>query len=91
MTAELVVVALATSGGYGFGRWRTIKGRPRHKHDWEVVDKTVVSGTTIEQALLAAKASSYAETMDDIMEHVKPEGMIVHYRCMCGAEEVKRV
>lgn len=63
----------------------------RHKHTWEIVEKERVSGTTLEDAVQVAKASNYAVSMTDIMRHVKPEGFLIHYRCLCGEDRVERI
>jgi hypothetical protein len=67
-----------------------IRRRYRHQHDWEVVEKTVVEGMPLEDAVNAAKAATGQVEYDRIVEATKSQ-MIVHYRCMCGAEKVERV
>jgi predicted SprT family Zn-dependent metalloprotease len=54
-----------------------IRRRHRHQHDWEVVEKTVIEGLPLEEAVRAAEAATGQ--------------MIVHYRCMCGADKVERI
>ena len=67
-----------------------IRRRHRHEHDWEVVEKTVVEGMSLEDAVAAAKAASGFIPFEKITEATKAH-MIVHYRCLCGAEKVERV
>ena len=67
-----------------------MRRRYRHQHDWEVVDKTLVEGMSLEDAIDAAKAANGQVEFTKIVDATKPE-MIVHYRCMCGAEKVERV
>lgn len=67
-----------------------IRRRHRHQHDWEVVDKTLIEGVPLEDAIRAAEAASGQVEFQRIVEATKPQ-MIVHYRCMCGAEKVERV
>jgi hypothetical protein len=64
--------------------------RHRHQHDWEVVEKTVIEGLALEDAVRAAKAATGQVEYDKIVDATKGQ-MIVHYRCMCGAEKVERV
>ena len=67
-----------------------IRRRRRHGHDWEVVDKTLVDGMPLEDAVRAAQASNGYVDFDAIVEATRTR-MIVHYRCICGAEKVERV
>jgi hypothetical protein len=67
-----------------------IRRRHRHRHDWEVVDKTLVGGLTHEEAIRAAQAATGQVEFDEIVEATRTK-MLVHYRCMCGAEKVERV
>lgn len=67
-----------------------IPRRYRHQHDWEVVDKTLVEGLSLEEATRAADAASGYVDFDKIVEATRPR-MIVHYRCICGVEKVERV
>lgn len=67
-----------------------IRRRYRHQHDWEVVDKTLVEGLSPEEATRAAEAANGQIEFDKIVEASRTH-MIVHYRCLCGAEKVERV
>ena len=67
-----------------------IRRRHRHQHDWEVVDKTLVEGLSLEEATRAADASNGQVEFKNIVEATRAR-MIVHYRCLCGAEKVERV
>jgi hypothetical protein len=67
-----------------------IRRRATHTHDWEVVDKTLVDGLRLDDAVSAAKAATGQVEYDEIVEATKPH-MIVHYRCLCGVEKVERV
>lgn len=67
-----------------------IRRRHRHRHDWEVVEKTLVEGLSLEEATRAAEAASGQIEYEEIVEATRSK-MIVHYRCMCGAEKVERV
>jgi hypothetical protein len=67
-----------------------IRRRHRHQHDWEVVEKTLVEGLLLEDAVSAAKAATGQVEYDRIVDATRAR-MIVHYRCMCGAEKVERV
>jgi hypothetical protein len=69
---------------------RVIRRRHRHQHDWSVVDKTLVDGVPLDDAVRAAEVASGYVDFDKIIEATKTR-MIVHYRCMCGAEKVERV
>lgn len=88
MIMESLIYLLAGGGG---GYYLRKNRRPRHKHDWEVVEKDPVKGTTLDEAIKAANASSYSVSMEDIMLYVQPEGFVVTYRCMCGAGKVQRI
>ena len=67
-----------------------MRRRYRHQHDWEVVDKTLVEGMSLADAIGAAKAANGQVEFTTIVDATKSE-MIVHYRCMCGAEKIERV
>ena len=67
-----------------------IRRRHPHRHDWEVIDKTLVEGLSLEEAARAAEAASGYVDFDKIVEATRAR-MIVHYRCVCGAEKVERV
>lgn len=67
-----------------------IRRRHRHRHDWEVVEKTLIEGLSLEEAARAAEAASGQIEYEEIVEATRTQ-MIVHYRCMCGAEKVERV
>jgi hypothetical protein len=69
---------------------RLIRRRHRHEHDWEVVEKTLVEGMPLEDAVEAAKAASGYVPFEKITDAAQAH-MIVHYRCLCGAEKVERV
>jgi hypothetical protein len=62
----------------------------RHRHDWEVVEKTLLEGLSPDEATRAAKAANGQIDYDKIVEATRSK-MIVHYRCMCGAEKVERI
>lgn len=64
--------------------------RYRHTHDWEVVEKTLVEGLSLEEATRAAQASNAQVEYDEIVGATRTK-MIVHYRCVCGAEKVERI
>jgi hypothetical protein len=67
-----------------------IRRRRRHRHDWEVVDKTLVDGMPLEDAVRAAEASNGYVDFDHIVEATRTR-MLVHYRCLCGSEKVERI
>ena len=67
-----------------------IRRRHKHRHDWEVVDKTLVEGMLLEDAVRAAEAANGQVEFERIVDATKAQ-MIVHYRCMCGAEKVERL
>lgn len=90
----LLDLCSVVSGAYAGYRYRAWKGPNvvRHEHLWEVLEQTPIRGTSLDDAIKAAKASSYAVPMDEIMEHIRPPGAIVKRRCtLCLTEEVVRV
>ena len=67
-----------------------VRRRHKHRHDWEVVEKTLVEGMPPEDAIRAAEAANAQVEFERIADASRAH-MIVHYRCMCGAEKVERV
>lgn len=85
----MTLVSLEPRPDYSLPAMR-IRRRHRHEHDWEVVEKTLVEGMPLEDAVEAAKAASGYIPFEKITDATQAH-MIVHYRCLCGAERVERV
>lgn len=89
LIGELAILALVFGAGHKLG---TTHPQYRHRHDWTVVEKTLLtSGVSMDDALRAAKQANYYVHMDEILDKVEGEKMVVHYRCVCGAEKVERI
>lgn len=82
-------------------RWERQFGRrqPRHDHTWELIEKSElpspaeIAGKSPTEMILAIKEAnrnSYAPNTQSAVTLARRE-LVVHMRCMCGAEKVERI